>query len=293
MRIDVLARQWGTPEGAVNGMAMAAEFLACTLRELGHQVRQLAAPDGWGADLIITTIHPHWRRTAAAARASGAIDRLVYWHHSGGVPEGHGAILAAPPAIGPHPGWSRHVVLPPSSWAAEAGGTCTGTEILVPGAGPAKGGHVALAVAKLCPDLRFYVLQGRSSQQDRAAWMHLPNAELARGLVAPADFLARARAVLAPTRFEVHPLLLVEAAVRGIPIVCTSLPSTRAAAGDQAVYVAINASPEEWMIGLASAIACPPVKLKLRPYADVVAGALEQMLPVIADNYGAAGEGGW
>lgn len=297
MRIDVLARRWGSPAGAANGMEMAAEFLACTLRELGHQVRQLAAPDGFDADLVITTIHPHWRRTAAAAKNAGAIDRLVYWHHAGGVPGGQSAILAAPPAIGPHPEWSRHVVLPPSSWAAEAGGTCTGSEILVPGAGPAKGGHVALEVAKLCPDLRFYVLQGRSSQQDRAAWLHLPNADVAPGLVAPADFLARARAVLAPTRFEVHPLLLVEAAARGIPIVCTDLPATRAAAGFAALYLEMTAPPEAWAGRLRDVLMLSERALiqpqRLPPYAEVVAGALEQMVPAITDNYGAAGEGGW
>lgn len=293
-KIDVLARAWGSPAGGSNGMAMAAEFLACTLRELGHEVRQLNAPDGWDADLVITTIQPRWRHTVAAAKAAGALDRLVYWHHAGGLPEGHGAILAAPPAIGPHAGWSRHVVLPPSSWAAEAGGECTGQEILVPGAGPAKGGHVALAVAKLCPDLRFYVLQGRSSHQDRAAWAALPNAEVARGIVPPGDFLSRARAVLAPTRFEVHPLLLVEAAVRGIPIVCTDLPATRAAAGDAAWYIPMTATSDVWAAAIGAALACPRPSLKLRPYAEVVRDALDEMTGIeITDNYGAAGEGGW
>lgn len=277
MRIDVLARNWGTPSGGQNGMAIAAAFFAETLEKLGHEVRRLPALDGYRADLIVTTIQPTWRRTAAMAETAGALDRLVYWHHAGGVPTGFGCILAAPPSVGPHAGWSRHVVLPPSSWAAEAGGERTGDEILVPGAGPAKGGRVALEVARLCPELRWYVLQGRSAESDRAPWRALPHAEVARGIVEPAHFLARARAVLAPTRFEVHPLVLVEAAVRGIPIVCSDLPSTRAAAGESAVYVPTNAAPSEWAVTLRCALRVPATRLRLRPYAEVVRDALEQL----------------
>ena len=279
MKIDVLARSWGTPAGGQNGMAIAAAFLAYTLAELGHQVRRLSALDGVGADLIITTISPTWRRTVAMAASSpGALDRLVYWHHAGGVPPGYGCTLAAPPSVDPHQdGWGRHVVLPPSSWSAEAGGDCTGDEIVVPGAGRAKGGHVALEVARLCPDLRWYVLQGRSSTTDRAPWRALPNAEVTQGIVEPAQILSRARAVLAPTRFEVHPLLLVEAAVRGIPIVCSDLPATRCAAGDSAVYVPVTAAPAEWASTLRCALRVRPTRLQLRPYAEIVRGALEQL----------------
>jgi glycosyltransferase involved in cell wall biosynthesis len=277
VNIDVMARGWGSPAGGANGMAIAAAFLSATLAELGHQVRQVDAPDGFTADLTITTIAPTWRRTLALATKAGARDRLVYWHHAGGVPEGGDCILAAPPSVSPQPGWSRHVVLPPSSWAAEAGGECTGQEILVAGAGPAKGGHVALAVARRCPDLRWYVLQGRSSPADRAPWHALPGAEVAQGLVAPAQFLARARAVLAPTRFEVHPLLLVEAAVRGIPIVCTDMPATRCAAGDSAIYVPMTAPVEAWEDALRAALERPAKRLQLRPYRDVVRGALDEL----------------
>jgi len=278
VRIDVLARAFGTPSGAPNGMAIAAAFLACTLVELGHQVRTLTTPDGFNADLVITTVFPAWRRTAAAGKAEGATGRLVYWHHAGGVPDGYGCTLAAPPAVEPSSGWSRHVVLPPSSWAAEAGGECTGSEIVIAGAGPAKGGHVALAVARLCLGLRWYVLSGRSSAEDRNAWQAVPGAEVARGIVDPGEFLARARAVLAPTRFEVHPLLLVEAAVRGIPIVCTDMPATRCAAGDSAIYVPMSAPAEEWAEALREALAKPRPRLRLPRYVDVVKGALARMV---------------
>jgi glycosyltransferase involved in cell wall biosynthesis len=281
MRIDVLARTWGNAAGASNGMAMAAAFLADTLGELdlGHRVRRLEAPDGFDADLIITTIQPTWRRTVAAAAQAGALGRLVYWHHAGGVPDGHGATLAAPPAIGEQSsrGWARHVVLPPSSWAAEAGGERTGREVLVAGAGPAKGGHVALQVARICPDLRFYVLKGRSAPSDRAPWHALPNATVAEDVVAPADFLARARVVLSPTRFDVHPLLLVEAAVRGIPIVCTDMTATRCAAGASAVYVPMTAPTEAWAKALRAALERPLPRLRLRPYTDVVRDFLAQL----------------
>jgi glycosyltransferase involved in cell wall biosynthesis len=259
-------------------MAIAAAFLAITLAKLGHRVRQLTAADGFAADLVITTIAPLWRRTVAAAAAEGATDRLVYWHHAGGVPPAFGCILAAPPSVGPQDGWARHVVLPPSSWAAEAGGQRTGEEILVASAGPAKGGHVALEVARACPDLRWYVLRGRCSPVDQAPWRSLPNAEVASTLVEPSAFLARARAVLAPTRFEVHPLLLVEAAVRGIPIVCSDLPSTRAAAGDSAFYVPVTAPTSTWESTLRAALELPLPRLTLPPYAEVVADALEQIV---------------
>lgn len=277
VKIDVLSRSWGTPAGGQNGMAIAAAFFAETLEKLGHQVRRLSAVDGFNADIVITTISQRWRHTVAAAARDWALGRLVYWHHAGGVPEGYGCTLAAPPSISPRGGWSGHVVLPPSSWAAEAGGERTGEDVLVPGAGPAKGGHVALDVARMCTELQWYVLQGRSSTADRAPWLALPHAEMAKGIVEPAQFLARARAVLAPTRFEVHPLLLVEAAVRGIPIVCSDLPATRCAAGDSAVYVPVTAPTSEWAATLRSALRVPPTRLRLRPYAEVVRDALEQM----------------
>lgn len=277
MKIDVMARAWGGPEGGSNGMAIAAAFLAHTLAELGHDVRRADAITTGAADLIITTISHRWRHAVARAVEVGALERLVYWHHAGGVPDGYGRILAAPPAIEPQAGWSRHVVLPPSSWAAEEGGDCTGDAVLVAGAGPAKGGHVALAVARLCPDLKWYVLQGRSAPSDRAPWRDLPHAEVADGVIEPSRFLARARAVLAPTRFEVHPLILVEAAARGIPIVCTDIPATRAAAGECAVYVPMTAPTEEWEQALRAALERPAKRLRLRPYADVVRDAIGEM----------------
>ncbi len=278
MKIDVIARSWGTPTGGANGMAMAAAFFADTLAELGHKVRRLPAPDGFDADLVVTTVSPTWRRVASDAVVAHAEQRTVYWHHAGGVPDGQGCVLAAPPSIAPHAGWSRHIVLPPSSWAAEAGGERTGQQVLVAGAGPAKGGHIARAVAQLCPELSWYVLQGRSSAMDLASWAGRCSVEVAHGLVEPAQFLARARAVLAPTRFEVHPLVLVEAAVRGIPIVCSDMPSTRCATGGLATYVPVSAPPEHWAAALRQALERPaPAPLRLRPYAEVVAEALAQM----------------
>lgn len=278
MKIDVMARAWGGPEGGSNGMAIAAAFLAHTLIGLGHDVRRrFGSITDDAVDLIITTISPTWRRTVARA-SPGALARLVYWHHAGGVPDGYGCMLAAPPAIERQAGWRRQVVLPPSSWAVEAGGSCIGREILIAGAGPAKGGHVALAVARRCPDLWWYVLRGRSSPADRAGWHELGRAELAPGVVEPGQFLSRARALLAPTRFDVHPLLLVEAAVRGIPIVCTDLPGTRCAAGDSATYVPIAAPVETWEAALRSALERPtPPRLRLRPYADVVCETLADL----------------
>jgi glycosyltransferase involved in cell wall biosynthesis len=277
LKIDILARAWGGPAGASNGMAQAAAFLAETLAELGHQVRRLQQPDGFGADLVISTIQPRWRHAVTAATAAGALERLVYWHHAGGLPDGQGCTLAAPPAIAPEPGWARHVVLPPSSWAAEAGGERTGGEILVAGAAIPKGGHVALEVARLCPDLRWYVLHGRSSQQDHAPWLAMPNAVVSEKVADPAQFLARARAVLAPTRFEVHPLLLVEAAVRGIPIVCTDMLATRCAAGGSAVYLRVTAPANEWAAALRQVLEQPLPRLRLRPYAEVVRDALVEL----------------
>jgi glycosyltransferase involved in cell wall biosynthesis len=130
--------------------------------------------------------------------------------------------------------------------------------------------------------LRWYVLEGRSSPADRAGWAALANAELAPGVVEPGHFLARARAVLAPTRFEVHPLLLVEAAVRGIPIVCTDLPSTRCAAAGCATYVPMSAPAEAWEAALRRALGHPTPRLRLRPYAQVVRKTLDKLQPARA-----------
>jgi hypothetical protein len=297
VRIDVLAKRWGSPAGAPDGMAMAASFLAWTLCELGHDVRgylatpqgppwvhprvqwcvrpQLDRPDDWSADLVITTIAGVWRRTAAAAGAAGATRRLVYWHHFGGLPEGFGCSLAAPPAIERVGAWRRTLVLPPSSWAVEAGGPAPGGEIVVPGAGRPKGGHIALEVARACPELRWLVLPGRSGPSDVAPWCQLPNAEVA-GPLEPGAFLARARAVLSPTFAEVHPLTLVEAAVRGIPIVCSDLPGTRAAA-HCATFLPVSAPAAAWAAALRGALARPAPRLCLPPYAEVVATAVDHM----------------
>jgi hypothetical protein len=74
--------------------------------------------DGFAADLIITTIQPTWRRAVAAAASAGALGRLVYWHHAGGVPAGHGCVLAAPPSIDPQ----RGLGAPRGAAAVELGG---------------------------------------------------------------------------------------------------------------------------------------------------------------------------
>jgi glycosyltransferase involved in cell wall biosynthesis len=282
-------------------MAMAAAYLAFTLAELGHQVRgytgggatpawkhpriewrersPLFGPSSFDADLIISTIQPQWRRLALDATKAGAIDRTVFWHHHGSVPQGLGGMLAGlnRPAVFGAQGWRSVLLLPPSSWAAEVVNRVVGDAILVPGAGAAKGGYIAREVAKLCPELRWYVLPGRHAAHDLQPWQALRNAEVAPGLVTPATFLARARAVLSPTREEIHPLTLVEAAVRGIPIVCTDLPATRAALLDGASYVPLGAPPLAWAMALQGALRHQLEPLSLRPYAEVVAGALEQL----------------
>jgi len=278
MRVAVLARVWGSRMGGPNGMAIAAGLLTETLEALGHDVRRAADPGVFEADLTITTVAAHWRRHAKRAQELGATSRLCYWHHAGGLPQGFDAILAAPPAIAPEAGWSRHVVLPPSSWAAEEGGERVGQEIVVAGAGPAKGGHIALQVARAMPNTRWLVLRSRSSEHDRAGWRSLPSAHVADDIIEPATLLGRARLILSPTRFEVHPLLLVEAAVRGIPIVCSDLPSTREAAGPSAFYVPMNAPAEAWAVAVHQALSCSPPKRRLPPYRDVVASALEQIV---------------
>lgn len=272
-----MARDWGSPSGGVNGMAIAVAFFAETLERLGHQVRRSLELVDSSADLAIATITPTWRRTVARAEALGMLERLVYWHHASGLPKGYGRMLVTAPAIAPGPDWGRHVVLPPSSWAADSAGACTGGDIVVAGAAPAKGGHLALEVARLCPDLRWYVLKGRSAATDRAPWRELPHAVAAEDAIAPAQFLARARVVLSPTRFETYGLTLVEAAVRGIPVVCTDLPALRASLGSSAIYVHMNAPAAEWAQALRQALDDPPPRLRLPPYATVVAEAIERL----------------
>lgn len=279
-------------------MAVAVSYLAFALCELGHDVRGYMAqpgepwkhpriqwctrtpldqPEDFSADLIVSTISPVWRRTARAAERAGATGRTVYWHHHSEPPHGAGCILATPPAVKGSAGWARQIVLPPSSWAVEAGGTMTGGEILVPGASRAKGGHIALEVARACPDLRFFVLPGRSLPSERAPWAALPNATIAEGHIPPAVFFARARAVLSPTRAEVHPLTLVEAAVRGIPVVCSDLPGTRAAAPG-AAFLPAAAAPATWATVLRLALQSPPAPLRLPPYRETVAAAIAELV---------------
>lgn len=299
MRIDVLARRWGGPDGGPDGMAVAASFLAFTLCQLGHQVHGyaaeldgapwqhpgmtwvvrpgLVAPDDFGANLIISTVQPSWHRLAQAAHAAGAIGQLVYWLHHSEPPPSYGASFAAPPAVEARGDWAAAIVLPPSSWAADGGGEVTGSEVLVPGAGPAKGGHVALEVARLCPDLRFLVLPGRHAFVDVEPWRALPNAEVSPGPLSPSVFLGRAAAVLSPTRVEVHPLALVEAAAHGIPIVTTDLVGCRAAAGAGALYVPVSMPPKIWASALRTVLEQSRPRVRLRPYAEVVRDAIAEL----------------
>lgn len=289
MIVDVHSRRWGNANGGPDGMAIAASFLAWTLCEMGHDVRGFSAPSGsppwehprmrwmrvgaepeWTSDLIITTLQPQWRRFATAAFDADASDRLVYWHHYEQLPDAHGCAIAAPPAFP-----EARICLPPSSWAAEAGGEVTGDAILVPGAGALKGGFRAAETARLCPELRWFVLPCRHAPHDLDRWAGL--GEVAPGPMAPRRFLARARAVLSPTRAEVHPLALVEAAVRGIPVVCSDLPGTRAALGESALYVDMDAPADVWAAALRQALAGGLPRLRLRPYAEVVADALHQL----------------
>ncbi len=300
MRIYVLARHWGGPDGGPDGMAVAVSYFAWTLCELGHDVHGfiasdekapwihermmwtarpgLDAPPDFAADLVITAIAPVWRRTAAAAARAGACDRLVFWHHHGDVPEGYGCRLASPAPATTARGWTKTAVLPPSSWAVEQGGARRGDAVLVPGAGRMKGGHVALEVARQMAGVPWFVLPGRSGPVDIAPWKALPNAEVAPGRLPPATFLDRARVVLSPTRAEVHPLTLVEAAVRGIPIVCTDLEATRRAAPG-ATFVPMSAPPEAWASAVRGALEASPAPLCLRPYREVVTEVLVDLAP--------------
>lgn len=305
MRVDILARKWGGPDGGPDGMAIAAAFLAYTLAELGHDVRgyaggaarptwshrniewrersPLRTPDTFDADLVISTIQPQWRHLAQEAGRQGALARTFFWHHHGELPMGNGGQLLALNRAGASlrsmiGGWESVTILPPSSWAAAAGGEVGGDAILVPGAGAAKGGYIARAVAERCSDLRWYVLPGRHAQHDLQGWLAMRHAEVAPERIPPAAFLARVRAVLSPTRAEMHPLTLVEAAVRGIPLVCTDLPATRATLGESAIYVPLDAPTHAWALALRTALDNPPPRLLLAAYADVVDHALDQII---------------
>jgi len=293
VKLALHARRWGGPDGCHDGMSVAVAFLAWTLCELGHEVRAFldANPPGWSHprltwcrppldfmdELTITTVSGTWHRTADAAEKVGASERLLYWHHHGvELPPAFGCRRLAPTALA-----GADLVLPPSSWAAEAGGERVATEsrgeVLVPGAGPAKGGHVALDVAHSLPDLRWLVIPGRSSNEDRAAWRSLGRAEVIEGVIEPDRFLDRARAVLAPTCAETYGLVLVEAAVRGIPVVCTDLPATRAALGESARFVRVEAAPWAWSFALKAALEEPLPRLQLPPYRETVLRALEAL----------------
>lgn len=298
MRVDVLARRWGGPDGGPDGMAVAVSFLAWTLCELGHEVRcwsadgeapwqhrlatwqvrpGLVAPDDASADLIITTLQPTLHRLHMWGQSTGALERILYWHHCDAAPEVGGMLFAAPPAVIPPADAGRSILLPPASWASEEPGERTGAEVLVPGASVAKGGHVALEVARRRPDLRFLVLPGRCSMQDLAGWRQLAHAEVAAGHLPPRTFLARAAAVLSPTRFDVHPLVLVEAVAWGIPVVCSDLEGTRCAAGLGALYVDRAAPTDAWAGALRTVLEQPRPRLRQRPYAEVVQAALGEL----------------
>jgi hypothetical protein len=275
-------------------MSIAVSYFARQLAELGHEVtcylatgepipwthplvewrhRQLlVAPDEW-PDLTITCSAPSWRRTVVAAQAAGAVGRLVYWHHYGPLPPGYGAILArVAPSTEQARSWSREIVLPPASWALYAGGERTGEEIVVPGGTRQKGGQVALQVAKLLPDLRWTVLSGRASEAELRPWRAVGTV-LPPGLP-PEGWLSRARLVLSPTRAETYGLAMAEAAVRGIPVVTSTLPGPMFALGDAATYLSADAPASAWAEAVQRALDAPPVRLQPQAYREVIARAL-------------------
>ena len=300
MLIDLLARRWGSAAGGRDGMSIAASFLAWTLAGLGHRVRAhhpasdpppwqhalvewvacptVEQPADWTADLVLTTIAPSWPRLVAAARAALATGRLAYWHHHGPIPYGAGCVLARCSAgLGlREQGWSRTLTLPPSTWAAEAGGP-TGDCLVAAGASRAKGGPVALQVARRLTGHRWLVLEGRANEPELAPWRELPHVEVIPAGSPPEAWLDRARLLLQPTRVEVHPLLPIEAAARGIPVVISDLPGCRAALGPAATYLPEGAPLARWEAAVLQALAEPPAPLARRPYAEVVAGALASL----------------
>jgi glycosyltransferase involved in cell wall biosynthesis len=113
--------------------------------------------------------------------------------------------------------------------------------------------------------------------QDLAGWRQLAHAEVAAGHLPPRTFLARAAAVLSPTRFDVHPLVLVEAVAWGIPVVCSDLEGTRCAAGLGALYVDRAAPTDAWAGALRTVLEQPRPRLRQRPYAEVVQAALGEL----------------
>jgi hypothetical protein len=299
MLIDILARRWGGPNGGRDGMSIGTSFFAQTLAEMGHHVRcylsegtpppwrhplvewrpraAFAAPDDWSADLVITTIAPAWRRTVIEAEKAGAKGRLIYWHRHGELSTipGHGCILARVADTGePAQGWARQIILPSATWASSAGGERTGQAIVVPGLNRAKGGLTSLAVARILADVPWYVLPGRATDAEIAPWKRLGHVDVALQTVPPEQWLSRARVVLLPTEAETYGLAMVEAAVRGIPVVCSDLPGPRYALKDTATYLPLKAAPAEWAKAVRAALACAPRRLHLAPYRDVVAQAL-------------------
>ena len=195
------------------------------------------------------------------------------------MPPGCGAILAR---VAPSPerarGWSRELVLPPASWALCAGGERTGAEIVVPGVSRAKGGAVALQVARLIPELRWTVLAGRASEAELQPWREFGATVLPPG-VAPEAWLSRARLVLSPTRAETYGLAMAEAAARGIPVVTSSLPGPLFALGDAATYLPTDAPARAWVEAVQGALEAQSVRLQPQAYPEVVERALSLGTP--------------
>lgn len=291
MRIDLLARRWGGPDGGRDGMSIAVSYLAWTLAELGHTLRcylaegtpppwhhpqvtwiaraPLNVPDDWTAELVVTTINPAWRRIALDASRARATRRLIYWHHHGSIPPGYGCVLARVAPGEPAQGWSREILLPPSSWAASATGEQpSGRCIVVPGAGRGKGGEVALVVARAITDVPWFVLPGRAGEHELAPWRGLSHVVVAAPGLAPERWLAQARLVLSPSRAETYGLAMVEAAVRGIPVVTSDLPGPRWALGESATFLPMDAPAAAWIAAARDRLAQPSQSLVLPSYAE-------------------------
>jgi len=306
--VDLLARSWGAPSGAPDGMAQATAFLAWTLADLGHRVRchgerEVArwarpglswharpgspVPIDWQADLVISSTAASWRKLAVAAGDAGARSRVALWHHYGTPPSGYGCRLALPtPGEADAREWDRVVVLPPSTWALDQAASAQEAPppapdgvVLVPSAARVKGGHVALAVARLLPAVRFLVLAGRATVAEVADWRGLPNVEILEGVQIPSAYLDRAAAVISPTVAETYGLTVAEAAARGARVVCSNLPGPRHALGEGtgAIFLAQTAPIAQWADAIVLALRSPARPLRLRPYRETVAEAIEQL----------------
>jgi glycosyltransferase involved in cell wall biosynthesis len=143
-------------------------------------------------------------------------------------------------------------IIPPLIRAEQYRTEPTGKSVVMINPHPTKGIDIALAVARMCPDIPFRFIQSWELSQDMQARMTAAQEELSNVTLLPAtrdmkSVYAQARIVLAPSQWdEAWGRVASEAHVSGIPVIGSDRGGLPEAIGPGGIVIPADAPAGEW-----------------------------------------------